>query len=105
MINKNDMCLSTYYEAWHACMSIFAIACQELFDPELNHICTREYREKCLEVCKGDASPSYVKVFYDPHGHDHYMVNVPEKIVKDLMERAIYEDGMLKIGDIRRPLR
>lgn len=105
MINLHETCVSTYYEAWRVCEEIFSVACRELFDCELNHLYTREYREKALDVCKTSASPLYVKDGHDCHGHDHYNIVVPEDIIKRMMEEAVYEDGILKIGDIRRHLR
>jgi hypothetical protein len=41
-----------------------------------------------------------VKKVYDCHLHDHYNVEVPDNIIDGLMEKAIYENGLLKIGSI-----
>ena len=105
MITKKGMCLTTYIEAWFVCEEIFSIACRELFDSELNHLYTREYREKALSVCKNIASSSYVKKVYDCHCHDHYNVEVPTDIIDKMMEEAVYENGCFRIGEIQRPLR
>ena len=99
MINYNDVCLDVYYAARHACEEIFKVACRELYAPVLNHLYTMEYREKALEVCK-EANASFVKKVYDYNLHDHYNVEVPESIIDGLMEMAVYENGLLKIGSI-----
>lgn len=101
MIDKNSVAISTYCDARYACKEIFSVACRELYDPELNHLYTREYREKAVEVCK-KASASYVNKVYDCHLHDHYNVEVPEDIIDDLMEQAVYENDSIKIGNITR---
>ena len=41
-----------------------------------------------------------MKRVYDCHLHDHYKVEIPSEAIDDLMSKAIYEKGYLKIGDI-----
>lgn len=100
MINYNEVCISTYYAAKQVCEEIFKVACKELYAPELNHLYTRDCREKYLDICRDCASASFVKKVYDYHLHDHYKVEIPSEAIDDLMSRAIYEKGYLKIGDI-----
>lgn len=84
------------------CKEIAKVACFELYDKELNHAYSREYRAKALALCIEHATAKAVRKVYDIHCHDHYIVddNVINYIVNLLIEKVKYENGRLSIGGL-----
>lgn len=83
------------------CKEITRVACMELYDKELNHLYSKEYRTKALALCS-DATAKAVRKKYDMHCHDHYVVDdtVVDNIAKRLIKAVQFKDGKLSIGGL-----